>query len=128
MKDAKGHGSNGRGAHSTGISKIPGWGEVKLVPVDSLHPRPENTAMIEKFKARDAASEAQIRDAYPGEAYTPYPGDMRYKVTEIRKTLRAGGTLPPLAVNKDRSIEDGENRWNAYKAEGIKMVPVRIRT
>ncbi len=83
--------------------------------------------MIEKFKTRDADSERAFRAAYPGVEYQPSPGDMRYKVDEIRKTLRAGGTLSPLAVNKDRSIEDGENRWNAYKAEGVKQVPVRIK-
>jgi len=125
MKDAKGHGSN---AHNSGIDKIPGWSPVKLVPTNSLRPRPENTAMIEKFKARDAASERAFREAYPGEKYVPYPGDMRYKVDEIRKTIRTGGSLPPLAVNKDNTIEDGENRWNAYKAEGVKMIPVRIKT
>jgi hypothetical protein len=127
MKDAKGHGSNPRGLHSGGIDKLPGWSAVKLVPVNSLHPRPENTAMIEKFKAIDAEGEAAFHAAYPSEAYAPQPGDMRYKVDGIRQTLRSGGTVPPLAVNKDNSIEDGENRWNAYKAEGIKMVPVRVR-
>lgn len=124
MKDAKGHGSN---AHNSGIEKIPGWSAVKLVPTNSLRPRPENTAMIAKLKAQDADSEKAFRAAYPGETYRPYPGDMRYKVDGIRETIRRGDRLPPLAVNKDGSIEDGENRWNAYKAEGVKQVPVRIR-
>lgn len=127
MKDAKGHGSNPRGAHSSGIDKIPGWSAVKIVPVNSLHPRPENTAMIEKFKASDEAGEKSFREAYPGEAYRPYPGDMRYKVAELRQAIRDGKKLPPLAINKDGSIEDGENRWNAYKAEGVKSIPVRVR-
>lgn len=124
MKDALGHGSN---AHNSGIDKIPGWSAVKFVPTNSLRPRPENTAMIEKFKASDAESEKVFRAAYPGEAYTPYPGDMRYKVAELRTAIKRGDKLPPLAVNKNGSIEDGENRWNAYKAEGVKQVPVRVR-
>lgn len=127
MKDAKGHGSNARGLHSAGIDKIPGWGPVTMMPINKLKPRPENSAMIAKFKALDASSQAAFEAAYPGEKYTPQPGDMRYKVEGIRETLRQGGRLPPLAVNSDGSIEDGENRWMAYKAEGIKMVPVRVR-
>lgn len=125
-KDALGHGSNPRGTHSTGIEQIPGWSAIKFVSPSSLRPRPENTAMIEKMKRVDAEAEAAFRVAYPGEAYTPHPGDMRYKVAEIRATIKRGGKIPPLAVNRDGSIEDGENRWRAYKAEGVKKIPVRI--
>lgn len=128
MKDAKGHGSNARGVHASGIEQLPkGWGPVQMVATSKLKPRPENTAMIEKFKARDAESERVFRQAYPGEQYTPYPGDSRYKVDAIRQRIRNGETLPPLAVNRDHSIEDGENRWNAYKAEGVKQIAVRYR-
>jgi hypothetical protein len=128
MKDAKGHGSNPRGSHAAGVESIPkGWGPVKMVALNSLRPRPENTAMIAKFKARDASAEASFHEAYPGEKYTPFPEDARYKVDAIRARIRNGESLPPLAVNKDGSIEDGENRWNAYKAEGVKKIPVRIR-
>lgn len=127
MKDALGHGSNKRGLHSGGIDQIPGWGPVKFVSVNSLRPRPENTAMIEKFKKQDAASEKAFYAAYPGEKYAPSPGDMRYKVDGLREAIRRGEKLTPLAINKDGSIEDGENRWRAYKAEGVKMIPVRTR-
>lgn len=127
MKDSRGHGSNKRGTHSSGIEQIPGWSPITFVAVNKLKPRPENTAMIEKFKKQDAESERSSRAAYPNEKYMPKPGDMRYKVDEIRAAIRRGETLPPLAVNKDGSIEDGENRWRAYKAEGVKQIPVRIK-
>lgn len=127
MKDARGHGSNKRGAHSSGVGQIPGWSPVKLVSISKLRPRPENTAMIEKFKKLDAESERATRAAYPGEAYQPKSGDMRYKVDELRAAIRRGDPLPPLAVHKNGLIEDGENRWRAYKAEGVKQIPVRIK-
>lgn len=82
--------------------------------------------MIAKFKKQDADSEASFHAAYPGEKYVPSPGDMRYKVAEIRAAIKRGEKIPPLAVNRDGSIEDGENRWRAYKAEGVKKIPVRI--
>lgn len=128
MKDALGHGSNSKGAHASGVDSLPrGWGPVKMVAPSDLRPRPENTAMIEKFKRQDAAAEASFKEAYPGEKYTPQEGDMRYKVDAIRQRIRNGESLPPLAVNKDNSIEDGENRWRAYVAEGVKQIPVRFR-
>ena len=84
--------------------------------------------MIEKFKKQDASSQADFEAAYPGEKYEPKPGDMRYKVDELRNAIREGKDTMPLAVHPDGTIEDGENRWMAYKAEGRDKIPVRVAT
>lgn len=123
MKDAKGHGSDPKGAaHQSGVDKIAG--PERTVPIDSVRPRPENTAMLAKLDRVESSREAAFKDAYPGESY------QRNGPTEIiakyRAAIRSGANLPPLAVNKDGSIEDGEHRWRAFKAEGAKTVKVRV--
>lgn len=123
MKDAKGHGSDARGAaHQSGIDKIAG--PEKFVPIDSLRPRPENTAMLAKLDQLESVREQALKDAYPGELYQRHgPAE---DVASLRAAIQRGEQLPPLAINKDGSIEDGERRYRAYKAEGAKIVRVRV--
>lgn len=121
MKDAKGHGSNPRGAHSTGIDSIAG--PEHLVPIESLRARPENTAMMDKLDKLTDAREAAAKAAYPGEPYDRQgPKEI---IASLRAAIRKGEKLPPLAIHGDGTIEDGEHRYRAYKAEGVKQVPVR---
>lgn len=121
MKDAKGHGSNPRGTHSIGIESIAGPEHV--VPINSLRPRPENTAMLKKMDQVETARENAFKVAYPGESYTRTgPSE---DIEKYRAAIRSGAKFPPLAINSDGSIEDGERRWRALKAEGVKQVLVR---
>lgn len=124
MKDAKGHGSEKRGAHSSGIDKIAG--PEKLVPIESLRPRPENTAMLAKFDALEDKIAASRAAAYPDDPPYQRQGP-REAIEKMRADIRAGNfNPPPLAIHKDGLIEDGEHRYRAYKAEGVKHVKVRV--
>lgn len=124
MKDAKGHGSNKRGgaAHQSRIDAMAG--PERRVPIDSIRPRPENTAMLDKLDKTEDAREAAFKDAYPGEAYTR--DGPREQVEKYRQDFLGGANFPPLAVNRNNSIEDGEKRWRAFKAAGATHVKVRV--
>lgn len=122
MKDAKGHGSNPRGAHSSGIDKIAG--PEKLVPIASLRARPENTAMLAKLDKLETSREQAFKAAYPGESYTRQgPTE---DVAKYTAAIKAGAKMPALAIHRDGLIEDGERRYLAHKAAGATHVKVRV--
>ncbi len=123
MKDALGHGSNPRGTHSEGIDKIAG--PERFVPIDSVRPRPENTAMLDKLNRQEDASQEAYKAAYPDDPPRPRDGP-REHIEQYRRDYLAGANFPPLAINKDNSIEDGERRWRALKAAGATRVKVRV--
>lgn len=123
MKDAKGHGSDPRGAHTSGIDKIAG--PEKLVPIDSVRPRPENTAMIEKLNRLEDKRQASYAAAYPNEPLPPRDGP-REHIEQYRKDYLKGDNFPPLAINRKGFIEDGEHRWRAFKAAGATHVKIRV--
>ena len=53
----------------------------------------------------------------------------RAKVNAIRAALRAGETVPPIEVSGSKGfglVFDGHHRLAAYKAEGIKNIPVNV--
>lgn len=123
MKDAKGHGSNPRGTHSSGIDKIAG--PEKLVPINSVRPRPENTAMLDKLNRQEDLAQEAYKAAYPNDAPRPRDGP-REQIEQYRQDFLKGANFPPLAINKDNSIEDGEKRWRAFKAAGATHVKIRV--
>lgn len=122
MKDAKGHGSNPRGAHAAGVESIAG--PEHMVPINSLRPRPENSAMLDKLNKLEDTREQAFKDAYPGEAYTR--SGPREQIEQYRQAYLSGAKFPPLAIHDNGSIEDGEKRYRAFKAAGAKQVSVRV--
>lgn len=97
MKDARGHGSDPRGAHSQGVQAVGGT-PVAMRSMSSMHPyyhadlTPQDKAVVEG----------------------------------MRQTIRSGGTLPPMTILPDGRVNDGNHRWYAYKAEGVKEAPVYV--
>lgn len=109
MKDARGHGSDPRGAHSQGVDQI---GKVETRPISSVHPTQDVFLDPTKNPYLDPVKAAQInkRD--------------QAVVDGMRATIRSGGYLPPLTVARNGDLLDGHHRLEAYQQEGIKQVPV----
>ena len=96
MKDAKGHGSDPRGAHSTGINNLGNYPPgTKIIPFRQVKPQ----------------------DSVPADSE---------RVVNFRGMIRRGEPLQPLVVTSDHYLIDGNHRYAAYKAERVKSVPVRV--
>lgn len=98
MKDAKGHGSDPKGAtsaHAEGVDQI--GREPKMVPINSIRPY-----------------------------YDIFQGNNQQRVVDkLRAAIRSGASLPPLDVTPSGRIKDGNHRYEAFKQEGFKYIRVR---
>ena len=106
MKDAKGHGSDPRGAHSDGVQSVgryPGhtYSRTKTVHVNHI-------SLIGHELVRTT------RD--------------RETVNYFRQQIRAGAKIPPIIVDRQGNIMDGSHRYVAFKAEGKTRVPVIVES
>jgi len=69
--------------------------DVEMVSPDQLHPNPYNPN-------RESDKEFAL----------------------LRQSIKVDGFTLPVLANKDYTIIDGEHRWQAAKAEGLKLIPV----
>ena len=97
MKDAKGHGSNPRGAHTAGIDAI-------------------NSAPKRKVVMRD------VDDLVPTENIDGY-GLNQDRVNLYRQKIRSGESIPPIEVSSFGDVFNGHHRLAAYIAEGRDEIP-----
>lgn len=103
MKDAKGHGSDPRGAHAQGTTQV---GVTKTVPIESLH---HGWDVLEHVKGDPQAEKTYMAT-----------------VNAIRGSIQAGKPIDPIYVSKSGRVIDGHHRLYAYQAEGVKQVPVQV--
>ena len=125
MKDAKGHGSDPKGAHAQGVDQI---GKPLTRPLSQLRP------------TQDAQTNAPIG----GQNMTTDTGrtynlnllrgdiplskaDNQSIIDSYRTKIRAGESIMPILITEKGNIIDGNHRHAAYKAESVKDVPVEIQ-
>lgn len=108
MKDAHGHGSDPRGTHSQGVQAV--GKPPEMWDINRLHPTED-------------MGEIMITKPDGTQTFQLMPSDQA-TVDSMRKTIRSGGYMPPLIASRNGDLLDGHHRLEAYKAEGVKQVPV----
>jgi ParB-like nuclease domain len=103
MKDAKGHGSNPRGTHADGTDRV--GLPMKMMAVGRIHP------------TKDVFVEDPLN----------VPGQTQNIIDDMVNAMRAHESFPPLVVTPRGNLLDGHHRLAAYKAAGIKSVPVQVQ-
>jgi ParB-like chromosome segregation protein Spo0J len=79
-------------------------GAAHQAAINTLVPNRANIGWVKKMAAQDSQYGQSAIDMY-------------------RARIRAGETLPPIAVS-GRRIIDGHTRYLAYKAEKVKNIPI----
>ena len=119
MKDAKGHGSNPRGAHAEGVDQI---GKTQTMAVDKIHP----TENLFLGKDGPVAVPAQFRNLQDPHHIELHDRGAQAQVDQIRSAIRAGQEVSPINVKSNGDIVDGHHRFEAFKQEGVKQIQVRV--
>ena len=106
MKDAKGHGSDPRGAHSQGVDQIGrlaghSYSRPKIVSIDQVH----LVGHTLNWNVQDHAA-----------------------VNSYRQQIRSGEKLAPVIVDRNQNIIDGTHRYAAFKAEGKTKISVVVES
>ena len=124
MKDAKGHGSDPRGAHSAGVDQV---GRVPTRPLSQL--RPTQDAMTNESiggqKVTLDTGRTYNMELLRGDIPLSR-ADNQSIIDDYRAKIRAGESIPPILITERGNILDGNHRHAAYLAEGVKDVPVEI--
>lgn len=87
-----------------GHGSNPRGGAAHQVAINTLVPNRANIGWVKKMAAHDSQYGQSAIDMY-------------------RARIRAGETLPPIAIDERNRIRDGHTRYLAYKAEGVKNIP-----
>jgi hypothetical protein len=121
MKDAKGHGSDPRGAHSQGVQAVG--------HVDSVLAEAEALARATIMNPAKMVPIDSVRPTKQRDAMSVIPANDEWNIQQLRDTIRQGNAsqIPPLYVSDKGAILDGNHRYYAFKEEGVKTIPVQTR-
>lgn len=99
MKDAKGHGSDPRGAHQAGIANV---GKTQMMDISALVPT-QRIGLLHKSDPDYKTDTATIN--------------------YFRAKIRKGEPIEPVIVRPNGYVYDGHHRISAHVAEGHTKIP-----